>query len=175
VSAPVRRPSGAGSRAWLAAIAVTSIGAVAAALVTQHGFDMQPCPWCVLQRVIFVAIGLAGALGWLWRRPAGQWTTGLAVSVLAGLGVAAALWHYFVANASASCNLTLADRIVSGLGLDALLPQVFAATASCADAKVDLLGVPYPLWSLAMFVLLGTAVTLKVLLRPADGAIAATR
>lgn len=175
MSAPVRRPIGPGSHAWLAAIAAAALGAVAAALVTQHGFDMQPCPWCVLQRVIFVAIGLVGALGWFWRRPAGQLATGLAVSVLAGLGVAAALWHYFVANVSASCNLTLADRIVSGLGLDALLPQVFAATASCADAKVTLLGVPYPLWSLTMFVLLGTAVTLKVLLRPAEGAIAATR
>jgi disulfide bond formation protein DsbB len=136
---------------------------------------MQPCPWCVLQRLIFVVIALVGALGWFWRTPVGQRATGWSVSVLAGLGVATALWHYFVANASASCNLTLADRIVSGLELDALLPQVFAATASCADAKVNLLGLPYPLWSLTMFTLLGVAVTMKVLMRPANGPTAATR
>ena len=77
--------------------------------------------------------------------------------VLAGLGVAAAMWQHVVAAKSASCNLTLADRIVSGLQLDALLPQVFAATASCADAAVQLLGVPYEYWSLGLFGALGIA------------------
>ena len=40
----------------LAAGVVVPLGAVALALVTQHVFGMQPCPWCVLQRLIFVAI-----------------------------------------------------------------------------------------------------------------------
>ena len=44
---PARR-----SNAWLGMIALVSLAAVAAALVSQHVFDMQPCPWCVLQRVI---------------------------------------------------------------------------------------------------------------------------
>jgi disulfide bond formation protein DsbB len=39
------------------------------------------------------------------------------------------------------------------LQLDSLLPDVFAATASCAEAKVALLGVPYEFWSLALFVM----------------------
>ena len=37
--------------------------ALGAALVSQHVFDMQPCPWCVLQRLIFVALALAALLG----------------------------------------------------------------------------------------------------------------
>lgn len=160
---------------WLLAIAVLCFGAVGAALVTQHGFDMRPCPWCVLQRAIFVTIALAASIGWLWRSRAGQLVSGLAASVLALLGVAAALWHFFVAADSASCNLTLADRIVSGLGLDTWLPQVFAATASCADAKVKLLGLPYPLWSLSVFALLGTVAILKVLRREVTVASEATR
>ena len=36
-------------------------------------------------------------------------------------------------------------------GLDGLLPEVFAAYASCADAKVNLFGVPYEFWSGALF------------------------
>ena len=77
---------------------------------------------------------------------------------LAGCGIAAALWQHFVAAASASCNLTLADRIVSGLQLDALMPDVFQATANCAEAAVDLFGIPYEFWSLALFVAVEAAV-----------------
>jgi disulfide bond formation protein DsbB len=175
VSAPDLRPAGPGSQAWFAASAALALGAVAIALVTQHGFGMQPCPWCVLQRAIFVAIALAASIGWIWRSDAGRLVSGLAAAVLAALGVAAALWHYFVASDSASCNLTLADRIVSGLGLDTLMPQVFAATASCADAKAMLLGLPYPFWSLAVFVVLGAVVIGKILPSRRGGVSAATR
>jgi disulfide bond formation protein DsbB len=62
-----------------------------------------------------------------------------------------------VAAASSSCNLTLADKIVSGLMLDGLLPDVFSPRASCADAAVDLLGLPYEFWSLGLFILIGAA------------------
>jgi protein dithiol:quinone oxidoreductase len=39
--------------------------------------------------------------------------------------------------------------------LDERWPEVFMATASCADAKVDLAGLPYEFWSLMLFLLLG--------------------
>ncbi len=152
--------------AWLGGTALVAVGAVGAALFTQYRWNMQPCPWCVLQRVIFLAIAAAAVIGLVWRSPAGRRIgAGLAL-VLAGCGIAAALWQHFVAASSASCNLTLADRIVSGLGLDERWPEVFMPMASCADAKVNLLGVPYEFWSLALFVAAGVA-ALRVLLRPA--------
>jgi protein dithiol:quinone oxidoreductase len=79
------------------------------------------------------------------------------VLLLAVAGMAAALWQHFVAVASDSCKLTLADRIVSGLRLDSLVPDVFQARASCADGAVKLLGVPYEFWSLALFAMLAVA------------------
>jgi disulfide bond formation protein DsbB len=133
-------------------VAVLSFGAVGVALVTQYRFDMQPCPWCVLQRLIFVAIGAVALLGLAWRSWGGKRAVPLLLLLLCGSGIAAALWQHFVAAASASCKLTLADRIVSGLQLDALLPSVFEARANCADAAVDLAGIPYEFWSLALFV-----------------------
>lgn len=145
------------SRAVLAVAALACLAAIGLALVSQHVYDMQPCPWCVLQRAVFAAIALSclpGALlsaGWA-RRLSG----GLAL-VLAGCGLAAALWQHFVAAASSSCKLTLADRIVSGLRLDAWAPEIFAPRASCAEAAVDLLGVPYEFWSAALFVAVGVA------------------
>ncbi len=50
--------------------------------------------------------------------------------------------------------MTLADRWMRASGLDELAPQLFAAYASCADAKVNLFGVPYEFYSLGLFALL---------------------
>ena len=158
--------------AALAAMAVASLGAVGLALVSQHVFDMQPCPWCVLQRLVFVLIAVAAGAGALLRGPTGRRVVTALAGLLALAGVAAALWQHFVAAASASCKRTLADRIVNGLQLDALAPEVFAPRASCAEAAVDLLGVPYEFWSLALFALLAaTAIALIALdlRRPAQG------
>lgn len=145
------------SRVGLAAIAALALAAVGAALYTQHQMDMQPCPWCVLQRLIFVLIALAALVGLMLRR-----TGALFVMLLAATGVASAVWQHFVAAKAASCDLTLADRIMGASGLDGRWPEVFMATASCADAKVDLLGLPYEFWSLGVFVVIG-AIALGVL------------
>jgi disulfide bond formation protein DsbB len=154
---------------WLAITALVCLGAVGAALVSQHVFGMQPCPWCVLQRAIFVAIAIVSliglAIGLISRSLVGARLGGGLGFLIALGGIAAALWQHFQAAASASCNLTLADKIVSRwLELDQLLPNVFEARASCADAAVNLLGVPYDFWSLGLFVLIAL-VLWKVMLR----------
>jgi disulfide bond formation protein DsbB len=140
---------------WLWRIAIACFAAVGGALVSQYTFDMQPCPWCVLQRLIYLLIGTLSLIGalvpWLTVR---RIVAGGSV-LLAILGVFSALWQHFVAAASDSCNLTLADRILSALGLYELLPWVFEPTASCADAAVNLLGVPYAIWSLVLFFIVG--------------------
>lgn len=151
----------------LAGVAMACVAAVGAALVSQHVFDMQPCPWCVLQRLIFLTIALACGLGLLWRSATGRRVAAGLGLLLALSGVAAALWHYFQATTSVSCNQSLAEKIVSGLlQLDTLLPDVFAPRASCAEGAVKLFGIPYPLWSLALFVIAG--LTLLQLLRNRD-------
>ena len=126
----------------LGGVAFAGVAAVAAALVTQHVYGMQPCPWCVLQRLIFLAASAAALLGLAWRSRLGRRLSGGLVAGLALCGAAAALWQHFVAASSASCDMTLADRIVAATGLDGWLPDVFAAYASCADAAVKLAGVP---------------------------------
>ena len=149
-----------------AVMAVACVAAVGAALVSQHVYGMEPCPWCVLQRVVFLAIALACVIGLLWRGTVGRTLAAGASLLLAISGMAAALWQHFVAAASASCNLTLADRIVGGMRLDSLWPDAFSARASCADAAVNLFGVPYEFWSLLLFA--GLAVVSVRLLLPAQ-------
>jgi protein dithiol:quinone oxidoreductase len=145
------------SRAVLLGIAGAALAAVAAALVSQHVFDMQPCPWCVLQRLIFVLIALVALAGLGWRSVAGRRSTVFGLLLLCAAGAAAVLWQHFIAAATNSCNLTLADRILSASGLPTLLPDVFEARATCADAAVNLAGVPYEFWALALFLAIEAA------------------
>jgi protein dithiol:quinone oxidoreductase len=143
---------------WPAGIMAAALLALAIALVAQHAFYAQPCPWCVLQRLLFLGIAVVSAVGLSrsmnrWRIPIG----GL-VLVLALLGIASAAWQHFVAAKSTSCKLTLADKIVrQQLHLDELLPSVFEARGSCADAAVNLLGIPFDFWSLGLFAAIGVA------------------
>ena len=99
--------------------------AAAAALVSQHVYGMDPCAWCVLQRLIFVVIGIVAVVGLLWRQrqPARSSCRSVGARCSDVAGVASALWQQLVASKSASCNLTLADRIVSGSGIDQMLPN----------------------------------------------------
>ena len=155
-----------GARALLAGMAAAALAAVAGALVTQHWMGMLPCAWCVLQRLIFIAVAGFSLLGLLWPgTPGRRLGAGLAL-LMAGLGMAAALWQHFVAAAAASCDRSLADRVMGATGLDSRWPEVFAAYASCADARASLAGVPYEWWSLALFAVLALA-ALRVLARPA--------
>jgi disulfide bond formation protein DsbB len=138
-------------RTLLAGVALACVLAVAAALVSQYRFDMLPCPWCTFQRLIFLLIAaVAGVAAALPSPAVRRALAGLAVA-LSLAGVASALWQHFVAAATDSCNLTLADKIMSALGLFELAPEVFAPQASCADAAVNLLGLPYAFWSMALF------------------------
>ena len=138
---------------WFGLAAALAFTAVGIALVSQHVFDMQPCPWCTLQRLIYVLFGIVALLGLALRRS----SVAAAVAGVVGLalavgGLAAALWQRS-AETSASCNLTLADRIVGATQLDRLLPGIFEARASCADAAVSVLNLAYWKLSAACFVL----------------------
>jgi len=143
--------------------AAASAAGVAMALTSQHVFDLQPCPWCILQRMIFMLITLVALAGMAWRSRAGTMVCAVVMDLLATAGISAALWQHFVAANSQSCNLTLADKIISGLGLDGAFPEIFAPRASCADAVASMLGVPYEFWSLALFAVVGALALLALL------------
>ena len=153
------------ARLLLLGMLVAAWGSVGFALYTQHVWGMLPCPWCVLQRLVFVLVGAVSLLGLLLPGASARRVAGGLVLPLCLAGMGTALWQHFVAAATASCNLSMADRLMGFTGLDSRWPEVFAAYASCADAKVDLAGVPYEFWSLALFSALALAAW-RVLSRP---------
>ena len=141
------------ARQVLLAIAVLALAAFGGALVSQHVFHMDPCAWCVLQRLLYVLLAAFAVIGAFSAGLLRRVMVGLVV-LTAGSGIASALWQQLHAVSKNSCDRSLAEKIIAGLHLDSLFPNVFMAFASCADAAVNLLGVPYAVWSCVMFTLL---------------------
>ena len=137
----------------LTAIGVLALGAVGLAALAQYAFDMQPCPWCVLQRLIYIVVGVLALLAAVLSGLARRLVIGLALLGTLG-GVASALWQQLHAVNENSCDLSLAERIITALHLDSLVPQLFIAYASCADAAVSVLRIPFAVWSCAMYAIL---------------------
>ncbi|MGA0612969.1 disulfide bond formation protein B [Caldimonas sp. KR1-144] len=148
-------------RGVLALIALVSLGAVGAALVSQHVFEMKPCPWCIFQRVIYLAIALVAGIGWLVRsRPVTLASTVLVLALALG-GIASAVFQHQVASQDVSCALTLADRFLFVTGLETMLPFLFQVTATCMEAaSYQLLGLGFEVWSGLLFALISITAVL---------------
>jgi len=150
------------SRTLLLIIAALSFALIGAALYLQHAHDMLPCPLCVIQRYLFLAVGIAALVGAL----AGKVKAGAGVALLAalgGLGVAGK--HlYVLANPGFSCGIDPMETMLNKIPTATLLPWLFHADGLCENATDGILGLSIPQWSALWFVLL--AVTLVwVLLR----------
>ncbi len=143
-------------RRWLVGIGLASLVAIALALLAQHGFGMQPCPWCILQRLIYLLVAAAAFAAAAASRPLRPLLAGL-VALLAAAGALAALYQHLVAAKQYSCNLTFADTVIGAIGIEKLMPALFQVTATCADAAVSVLGVPFEYWSLALFAVIAVA------------------
>ena len=137
----------------LTIIGLVSLGAVGLAALAQYQFDMQPCPWCVLQRLIYIVVGVLALLGAVLSNTPRRLAVGL--SFLGALwGIVTALYQQLHAVNEASCDLSMAERFIAWLKLDQLLPQLFVAYASCADAAVSVLHIPFAVWSCILFTIL---------------------
>ncbi len=142
-------------------LGLACLAAVGGALVAQHVYGVKPCPWCILQRGIFIVIAavcLVGAgVAWLLRSPAREVAVRVAAVPLVLLsvsGLVAATYQHEVAAQSESCAMGAADRIIQFFDLEERLPAVFMITANCNEAGAyRLLGLPYEIWSGLMFAL----------------------
>ena len=144
-------------RATLLAMAAACVIALALALLAQYRYDMQPCPWCILQRLIDVLIAGVCLIGAALPGRGPQRGAGVLALLLAIAGAVSAVYQHVVAANTESCALTFADRFLTRLALDKVAPSLFEVRGSCADAAVSVFGVPFDVWSLALYGLLGIA------------------
>jgi len=143
-------------RQVFAGFALIPLGLLGEALVLQHLLGQAPCPLCVLQREAFFLFGLialAATVHGPQRRGAAIYAGGLALSSLAGMGVA--IWHVWTLHhPKFGCGIDVMEQFVNNLPTAKLLPFIFYASGDCAARHDPILGLMVPEWALAWFVLL---------------------
>lgn len=140
------------ARSCFAVIAAVAAALVGAGLLIGESMRLNPCPLCIFQRVLYLALAalaLAGATGLGGRRLWG----GALVLVSAG-GLATALyqsWLQLYPEAATQCGFgepNLIERLVDWLGMQ--WPFMFMATGFCTT-KEYILGLTMANWSILCF------------------------
>ena len=129
------------------------------AFYVQFQLDIQPCPFCIFQRIAFAALGIVFLLGGLHapRAPGGRKAWSLLAFVAAAVGAGYAGRHSWVQlnpPAMPSCGPGLNFLIEQNSVLGAAR-KVLLATGDCSAIDWKFLGLSMPMWSLLWFVLLG--------------------
>lgn len=143
------------TRTLLLTIAIACFGLIGVALYLQHGLDMLPCPLCVIQRYLFLAVAFSCLLG-VWSDKT-MLCTGLGLAgALGGMGVAGKhLW--VLAHPGLSCGIDPMETALNKIFLAEYLPSIFRADGLCEDALAPWFGLSIPQWSFLWFGLFAIA------------------
>jgi disulfide bond formation protein DsbB len=137
------------SRTLLLLIAAACFGSVGAAMYLQHAMDMQPCPLCVIQRYLFIAVGICALVGAFAGKVRGAATVGL-LGALGGLAVAGK-HMYVLAHPGFSCGIDPMQTSLNKIPTATMLPWLFRAEGLCESATDTLFGLSIPMWAAIWF------------------------
>jgi disulfide bond formation protein DsbB len=129
---------------------------MAVALYMEHVMALEPCPLCILQRVMVIATGIIALLAALH----GPGKTG--IQVYGGLVAATAtggamlsirqLWlQSLPADEVPSCGPSL-DYLLDVFPLTEVLTMILSGDGSCAEVAWSLFGISIPGWTLVGFI-----------------------
>ena len=134
-------------------------GLIAYALYLQYYEYQNPCPLCILQRIVYIAlmvIFLIAALHGPRRTGAAVYSALLVIVALVGAGIAARhVWlQHLPKDKVPECGPGL-GYMLDRFPLVNALEKIFRGSGECAEAAWKLFGLSIAEWSLVWFVLLG--------------------
>jgi len=131
-------------------------GLMAWAFYLQYVEGLDPCPLCMLQRVVVVAIGLVFLVG-TFHEPGrvGAWMYALVLLLLSGIGAGLATRHVWLQSLPKdqvpACGMGLSYMLESMPFFDAIR-RVLEGSGECAEQAWVFLGLSIAGWTLAFFV-----------------------
>ena len=130
---------------------------------------LDPCPWCVVQRLGFLAIGALALIG-LLHRPARGGTifyglVGALIGISGGLAAGYQIWLQSDPKRAGACIGSVVERVLDRLAIGDLWPNFLQYDGPCTLQPWHMFGLTIPEWSLAWFVVLA-AMYASLLLRP---------
>lgn len=131
---------------------------LAIALYLQHYEHLDPCPWCIVQRLVYIAIGLLALIAAL-ARPSGI-GVGL-YSVLIGIvavgGGGAATYQILLQTdpeRAKACTGSVVEKLLDASHMGSMVPPLLQYDGPCTLKPWFLLGLSIPEWSLIGFALI---------------------
>jgi len=143
------------SKPALLSIALLCFSLIGAALYLQLVKNMLPCPLCVIQRYLFIFIGIFCLLA--ASAPAGLQKIMSALAALTSLGgIGVAAHHvYILANPQLSCGIDPLETGLNKIFLANWWPTLFRADGLCDTPYEPTLGLSIPAWALLWFGIFG--------------------
>lgn len=145
---PLLQNNARGLNLGLAVIAFAGLGG---ALWLQHGMGQDPCPLCILQRYVWLKLGVFFAIAACFPRSRKVFGWMLGFATITGLfGVAVAVRQWWVLNypSATQCGRDAVEAFVNDLPMAHWLPSVFESRGFCTDVFPPMLGLSLPTWSL---------------------------
>jgi len=135
---------------------LTCFGLVALALWIQTQYHLEPCPLCISQRIVFMAMGVLFLIAAIVRRFPAVFAALQVLTALGGAGVAVRHWWIQAhrENMVADCGVGF-DYMFENFPLKKALTLVFRGTGDCAAIDWTLLGLTIPQLALISFIGLG--------------------
>ncbi len=143
------------------------VGLMGFALYLQHAEGLEPCPLCIFQRIVFVALTVVCFIALVHNPPGwGRRMYGGAALVLSAAGAALAARHVWIQMFPevAECGPGL-GYMLDRFPLTEVFSQVLKGTGDCADVLWTFLGLSIPAWTLVVFVVF-LFVSLAFVIRP---------
>lgn len=140
------------------ALACSSL--LAFAVYSQRSLLLDPCPLCIIQRVVFLALAVIFAIGALHapRSRAGRRGYGVLTLLLALAGAAVSARHLWLQSLPPdlvpACGPGLA-YMLEVFPLNDVIRDVFTGSGECAKVDWRLLGLSMPGWTLLWYLFLG--------------------
>lgn len=129
-----------------------------AAFYFQYVEGMEPCPFCIFQRIAVLAIGIWFLLHGIHKPLAGsRWNAFYNIAGLfsAVVGTVISARHAYLQSLPAgevpACGPSL-DYLVDMLPIMDVLEVVFKGSGSCAEVSWRMLGLSMPVWLMLFFV-----------------------
>ncbi|MGA9333253.1 MAG: disulfide bond formation protein B [Rudaea sp.] len=146
-------------RTQCAAGFVVCAALLAYAYFVQFALNVEPCPMCIFQRIVFIVMGLvflSGAIQSPQVKGRRVYAFVLVLVACAGIGIAARhLWlQHQPSDPFAGCTPGW-NYMVSNFPIGKTLRMAFTGLADCAKVSWVILGLSMPTWSLISYVLLG--------------------
>ena len=146
-------------RVWFLFVVLSCACLLGYALYNQYVDYLDPCPLCILQRVVFVWMGVVALLAVL-HNPGrtGQLIYAWLVGLGAAVGALIAGRHVWLQNLPAGevpeCGPGL-NYMLENFPLTDVLSTVLYGSGSCAEVKWEFLGLSMPMWTLVWYIGLG--------------------